>query len=46
MFFYTPLVATLLRLVFDTAALRPLTTGRHFGSHPLSAWKLTRHHRP
>ena len=34
MFFHTPLVAALLRLVFDTAAFRPLATDRHFWSHP------------
>ena len=33
MFFHTPPVATLLRLVFDTSALHPMTTARPFGSH-------------
>ena len=31
---HTPFGATLLRLVFDTAALRPSATDRHFWSHP------------
>ena len=40
MFSRTPLVAKLLRLVSDTAALRPSATDRHFQSHPFQPHPL------